>query len=336
MASSIPQIRIRLINSLVAVAAAIGIVIDPTLWISVPGQISQTDYKLLLLNAMSDAFAFQEQLNDAFIVDVEKIVSISPPQTGVWMQNQMLNVFQFNSGTPQVPIIDASNPPVSLVPHFSPIVLGYQVIKYCAVIFASAGRVLIKVAGQVAGLPVNLDTVAGTGALAATQSYVNSIAAPGISYVVSSGISDWLFLQLDVYYQGVYSAVIFANVQSAITTFLNNLANLAFSNNSIALLKLSALEEAILAVAGVNDVEFINVAGRPDSNSLSPGSTTFGTSQQQFLVVNAAEILRSYQTQVGYIALENGTSTGGAVANSKLSDYRVGSSGLLNLNCIPQ
>ena len=195
MARSIPQIRLAFINSLVTTAAALGLTINPNNWISVPGSLSETDYKLLLLNMGVDAQSFEEQLNDLFQSQQEVLIASAAPQTGNWFQYQML-LFQFNATTPQVPLLQQSSAPNALSVVWNPVVLSYQVIKFCSVVYGSAGRCLIKVAAISAGIPADLDTIAGAGALAAATSFVNLIAAPGISYVVTSGISDWLFLQL--------------------------------------------------------------------------------------------------------------------------------------------
>lgn len=321
MARTIAQIRKSVINSLVNSAAAIGITIDPEKWIKVPGDLSQTDQKVLILDTVVDAQSFEEQLNDAFVVDIENIVSISAPQTAPWFRNRALNVFQFNSSVPQVPkiiprtvTIDGISYPITIV-LFSPVIESYKVIKYCSVLFASSGRVLIKVAGQSGGLPVDLDTVAGAGALNAYLAFVNADAAPGISYSVSSGNSDKLFSQIDVYYNGSYSAVIFDNVKSAMTKYLNDLSSLNFNG----IFRLSEFYASIKSVEGVIDYFPINISARADA-------TPFGSGTD--LVLGSDEIQKDWQTIAGYI--QNETTVG-----KTLSDYRVGSSGALNLNCIP-
>lgn len=332
MARTITQIAIASTNALVAAAAAIGITINPNIWIYVPGSLSQTDYKLLLKNMVDTGTAIQEQLYDAFIEDIESLIANNPPQTAPWIQNQFLNVFQWNSSSVQIPIIQ----PPSFVPSYPIINDTYKVIKYCSAVFKSNGSVLIRVAADSGGVPADLDTIVGAGALDSAKSFAYICQAPGITYTVTSGKSDWLFLQIDLYFRGAYASTIFNSVKSAITTFLNNLSTLAFQNNSAATFKLSALEEAILSVEGVDDVVFVNVAARPDLNPLDATLTTFGTSFQQFLVDDNTELQRKYDTFAGYIGLENGGSTGtpSPVPNSKLEDYRVGSSGILNLNCI--
>ena len=326
MARTLQQIQINLISKLVAYAASIGITINPNDWIFVPGNISETDYKLLLLNTVASGSAIEEQENDLFNTQQETLIASAAPQTGLWFQFQML-MFQFNATTPQVPQIQPSSGVAPLSVIWNPVNPTYRVIAFCSVPQKqSGGTCKIKVAAISNGLPVNLDSIY-PGALAAAFSFTNLIAAPGISYVVTSGNSDWLFLQLDVFYNGVYSAVIFASVQLAITTFLNNIS---FDG----IFKLSALEEAILAVSGVEDMDFVNVWARPDIAYTGSSATTWGTGYQQKLVNASTENNKSYSTSAGYIAIENGTSTGGSIANSKLGDFRVGSSGILNLNCV--
>jgi hypothetical protein len=327
MARSVSQIYSSLCDFLVAAGASVGVAITPSLW-------SQTDYKRLTLSAISDGIGFEEQLNDAFISEVEGIVLTNPPQNQAWFRQKMFE-FQFNSTTPQIPQItldvytnDRTGNKISILAIIWNLNVNYQIIKYCTVKYG-VSNCLIKVAAQSNNLPVDLET-AYPGSLAAVKSFINMVASPGITYVVTSGISDWLFLQVDVYYKGSYSATIFNDVSSAITTFLNGISY-------DGLFKLSSLETAILNVTGVDDLEFINVALRPDYNSFDGGVTsTFGTSLQQYLVSSTDQLGRNYNPASGYIAVENGTSTGtpSPVPNSQLGDFRVGSSGILNLNCI--
>jgi len=341
LARSNIEIRNSLIDGLVSVAATIGITIDPTKWKSVPGDLSQTDQKLLLLDAVASGQAIEEQINDAFVLDVETLLNIIPPQTPAWFQNRAINIFQFSISSPQLPSISNQQVTIGasvvvvngttylqggntysiLYQGFIQIIPSLRPIKYCTVKFGSFGRCLIKVAGQIAGLPVDLDTAAGAGCLNAYNAFVIFDSAPGINYVVTSGPSDKLFLQIDVYYNGVFSSVIFSAVQTAITNFLNSIP---FDGN----MKLSLLEEAILAVSGVTDVVFVNVGARADSGSISNnlvGGGTFDSGGNT--LTNGTELARSWDTISGYMQLEGN-------AGFTLSDFRVGSSGKLNLNCI--
>lgn len=334
MAIPIVQFRKILYDAIVSSAASLGITINPLIWISVPGDLSQTDWKLLMTDAVATGMGFQSQLNDSFVLDVEGIVLTNPPQNQAWFRQKMLE-FQFNSTTPQIPVLtndtytnDRTGNKVSILAIIWDLNINYQIIKYCTVKYG-VSNCLIKVAAQVSNLPADLETTY-PGSLAAVKSYINMVASPGITYVVTSGVSDWLFIQVDVYYKGSYSATIFNSVSSAITGYLNGISY-------DGLFKLSSLETAILNVTGVDDLEFINVALRPDFNTFDGGATsTFGTTLQQFLVSDTDQLGRNYNPASGYIAIENGTSTGtpSPVPNSQLGDFRVGSSGILNLNCI--
>ncbi len=331
MASTVTQIQNRLIASLVAYAATLGITINPNDWVIVPGNISETDYKLLLLNTVASAMAFQEQEEDLFQVQEEDIIKTVAPQTPAWFQNQMINVFQFNATDPQLPILNEY-----LVPSFSPINDDYKVIKYCSTKIGSSGFCLIKVAGQSNGLPVDLDTIAGAGALAAAESFVKgACASPGVNYILSSGNADQLFLQLDVYFTGIFSGVIFDSIKQAIIKFLSTKSPLNPTGVDFAgSIKLSGLEEAILSVQGVQDVVFVNIGARQDSISfvtayalgynLITGGTFDGSGNT---VTNGTELARFWNTVAGYISLEQ-------TSGKTLEDFRVGSSGKLNLNCI--
>lgn len=333
MASSIEQIELRLINGLVQYAASIGVTINPNDWVLVPGNLSQTDYKLLLLNMVANGTAYEEQVNDLFQEYQESLIKTTPPQTGPWIQNQFLNIFQWDSSGSEIPEINATN---GFVPTYPTPNDSLKVIDFCSVKFLSNGSVLIRVAANDNGVPADLDTTVGAGALDAARSFAYMCQSPGITYSVSSGNPDWLYLTLDVYYKGGASATIFQNVKDAITVFLNNLSINSLKANSDAIFRLSFLEDAILKVPNVVDVVSINVAARPDSNYMNPSLTTFGTIQQQFLLKDKTEAQRQYNTFAGYISLENGESSGtpSPVSYSKLEDARSVTDSTLNLNCI--
>ena len=303
MARSIDLIRNGLVAALKSSAIAVGLPIVPENW-------SMTDYKLLILDTVASACGIEEQLWDAYSSDIDRKVALAAPETGLWWQNQLINVFQFNSSNPQV---------VNILPDFS---IGYpnpnnsyKIIKYCSVNFITYGRIQLKVAAQVGGLPADVDTVYGAGTLDTVRSFVNTISDTSIIKVVRSGQSDKLFMQLDVYFNGIYAAVIQSNVISAINNFLQSIP---FDGVFL----LSKLETAILSVSGVNDCVLINIQARADTTPVGTGSN---------LVLNKTEIQRSWSTIAGYIIPENTTG-----ANWTLTDYRVGSSGILNLNLIPQ
>jgi len=75
MARTVDQALNSLIDSLVAYAASIGVTINPNDWKLVPGNLSETDYKLLLLHTVATGMGLQEQLYDLFQEYQEKAIS---------------------------------------------------------------------------------------------------------------------------------------------------------------------------------------------------------------------------------------------------------------------
>lgn len=302
MARSSSQIIQSIQNVLVSLASSIGITIMPSNW-------SKSDYKALTINAIGDGSSILEQNFDAFTQNSEDTISSRPPQTGNWLQNQMLNVFQYNLTDPQYPVVEAPD----FIVKFPAVNPNYQIIKYCSVQKGYFGSTLIKVAASTNNLPSDLGAIDSGAALAAAVSFANTICAPGLSYVVTSGAADRIFMQLNVWFKGVYSGVIKTNITNAINSYLGNIP---FDG----IFKLSALESAILSVAGVTDVTFDNVQCRANATSFGSGTN---------IVLNGTEVNRNYSMSAGYMILEDTT-------GKTLSDYRVGSSGILNLNLISE
>lgn len=311
MARTQAQIYSIIVNQYVALAATVGIVLNPVQfgnaaqW-SNPPFMSMYNLQGLMLWIVAGAAAITEQLWDAFTTDIEAIVAVAAPQTGPWFQNQMLNVFQANDTTPQVVNID----PVTFAPAYAVVNDTYKVIKYCAVTAGAFGSCLIKVAGQVSGLPVDLDTATFAGCLDTAQSFVNTIAAPGINYIVSSGNSDKIKISATIFYKGQYAAVLAISNGTVVAAIIAYLAAIPFNGQ----VTLSDLELAIKAVPGVNDVVFTNVQARADA-------TAFGSGTNLVIGVDGAAptgniIQRNFATIAGYIETET---TGGSTINNTLT-----------------
>lgn len=282
MARTISVIQNAIIANLVDRAAAVGVTITPTEW-------SQYDYRQLITYVVAVAIATTEQLWDAFISVIETKISQAAPQTKAWFQAQMLK-FQFSATDPQIIQFNETD----FYPYYPAVNTSLQVIKYCSVVGTSFGRTIIKVAAQVGGYPADLDTEY-PGALAAAQSYADTIAVPGIVYVVQSGNSDKMYIAATIYYNGLYSSVIQANVIAAIELYF---ANLSFDG----VVLLSDIEVAIKAVAGVVDIVFTNVQARPDSVSYGSGTNLVVGVDGSSPTGNV--IQRSYDTSAGYIVPE--------------------------------
>lgn len=282
MARTISVIQNSIIANLVNAASLVGVTITPSEW-------SQYDYRQLISYVIAVAIATTEQLWDAFISLIEGKIAQAAPQTGAWFKAQMLK-FQFSATDPQIIQFNETE----FYPYYTTVNTALQVIKYCSVVGTSFGRTIIKVAAQVGGVPVDLDT-AFPSSLAAAQSYADTIAIPGIAYVVQSGNSDKLYIAATIYYQGAYSAIIQTNVITAIETYLSNIP---FDG----VVLVSNLELTIKAVAGVNDVILTNVQARPDA-------TAYGSGTNLVVGVDGDSptgnwIQRSWATVAGYIVPE--------------------------------
>lgn len=294
MARTINDIAQDLYTKLVDRAAEVGVIIDPSIW-------SDTDIRKLTADITAVAHSTQEQIYDSSLQDLESVADKLPIQIRGWFYDQMINVFEYDSAA--VPIVQLSPDFVPYYPNPNP---NFRIVKYCSVVPGYFGTVVIKIAGT------GPSQISGT-ALDAAQSFVNIIGIPGIDYNVESKISDKLFLQIDVYYNGLYSAVIQSTVISAINSYLKGIS----FDGVVTLLDLSI---AIKNVTGVNDVVFFNVIARDDASLFGSGSN---------LVTNYAHTQKDFQTIAGYIIPET-------TVGKTLTDFRSGSSGPLNLNLIPQ
>lgn len=278
MARSVTVIQQQIITNLVSTSAAVGVTIDPTIW-------SQFDYRQLFTWVVAVAIATFEQIMDAFQIDLEAIGATFPPQTPAWFQNMSLNIFEYDATA--VPIVQL-NTADNFAPFYPDPNPAFRIIKYSSVVPGALGTTTLKAAKQVSGAPAALS---GT-ELDAYQSFINIIGVPGITYNAVSLDSDKLYVQAQIYYSGLYSAIISANVIAAMNNYL---ATIPFNGY----VTLSDLEAAIKAVPGVLDVVFNNVSARADTTSFGSGTP---------LVQSNTLIQRNWQTVAGYII---GETTGG-------------------------
>lgn len=308
MARQINDIYQSLTEAFVFYAGEVGFSVDPSKW-------KKTDYKRLTLFAVAVGIGILEQLFDSFKSDTEDTLKVLSPQTKPWFRDRMINLFEFNSTTVPIVQLDTSLDPLTGVARLTPFYpspnASNRIIKYCSVVSGSFGNTVIKVAAQSNGVPIKLTP----SQLSTAASFIAIISDPGMNYSVVSLDSDKLFLQLDVYYNGNYSAVIEQRVTDAIKNYLRSIP---FDG----VIKLSNLVDAIKEVEGVGydgDVVLVNVQARPDSVSVGLGTD---------LIKDNLEILREWPTVAGYIIPE--TSSG-----FLLSDNRTGTT-IKNLNLIPQ
>lgn len=303
MARSGDLIKQYLYNTIVSLGTQVGLTIVPANW-------SDTDYKKLTLDSVADGQSIHEQLFDSLRDDIEERAKVLAPQTYPWFRDKMLNLFEYNAIT--VPIVQLDE--TTQVPYYPSPNPSQRIIKYCSVVPGIFGTTLIKIAGDSSGSP----TIISGSPLSAAQTFANIIGVPGITYNVVSYNADRLFMQLDVYYDGLYSAVIEQRVVDKIKSFLLNFSTNNFNGTFLT----SLLENEILKVEGVKDVVIDNLKARPYTTAVGGGTS---------LILNNLELLRSYLTTAGHMIPED---TSGA--NWRLTDFRVGSSGIKNLNLIAQ
>lgn len=299
MARTINNIQSGIIAALVSLAAAAGLTIIPAEW-------SDYDYRQLLTYVMAQATASLEQLFDAFKIDVEAQVAVAAPQTGPWYQNIMLNLFEYDATAVPIVQLDTTTDFAPYYPDPNP---AYRIIKYCSATSAALGTNAVKIAKQVSGAPAALSSPE----LDAAQSFLNTIAGPGIVNNAVSLNADNLFMQMDVYYRGLYAAVIQTDVIAAINAYL---ATIPFNGVVI----LTDLLEAIKAVPGVTDMVWNNVQARADLTAFGAGTN---------LVSLNTVVQKQWSTVAGYIIPE--TTSGFTLTDARVSDPSIN-----NLNLIAE
>ena len=190
MSRTVNQIFAQITSAYVTAMAAIGVTVNPATW-------SRRNKQQLAMNTFAAATATFEQIYDTYTTDIENSIAAAAPQTPNWFQAMMF-LFQFNITSPQVLQFDTIN----IAPYYTTIIVADQVIKYCSVVPGPLGTTLINVAGYNNGLPGDLDTYAGAGALAAANSYAKLLSDPAITVNVVSGASDVFYCFATIYYKG--------------------------------------------------------------------------------------------------------------------------------------
>lgn len=275
MAQSVITILTNLKADLKAKAAAVGLTIFPDNW-------SVTDYKSLILNTIATQGGIQQQLFDAFTTDIENKIAVASPQTEQWFKEKLINMFEYDAIA--VPVVQLKIAGTDVYPYYQNPNPNFRIIKYCSVVPGIFGTVLIKVAGETSGVP----SAIGPSELFAAQSFINIITADGIAYTVVSRPSDKLWVKATIYYKGIYSAVIQANVIAAIQNYLKTIP---FDGS----VELGDLTIAIRKVAGVNRVIFNDIQARKDMDIFGAGVN---------MVIANTVNLDLYSTFAGYIIPE--------------------------------
>ncbi len=272
MARTVQQCYEYITTNLTTEFATYGITITPSSW-------SKRNVLRNICYVYAIAQALFEQLNDLAIEQMNEIQSISAAATPLWIQNKMFK-FQYSATNPQVLQI------INDVPAYPVVDEDLRIIKGCSVTTTVVNSVIIKTAK---GSPLEPLAV---GEVSAAQTYIDQLGTAGINYTVLSLDSDKLYVEAEVFYQGLYSPVIQTTVISALDSYLENLSVNNFNGYVYAL----DIERVIRSVAGVNDVVVNRVSGRYDAQAVFGGID---------LVLANELINRRYQTGAGYIIQED-------------------------------
>jgi len=222
------------------------------------------------------AIALSEQQIDVLQAQIDAVVAKAPSATNNFIQDKVLNYFQFDPNVPQVVKI------VDLIPKYPIEDPSLRIITRCSVVTSSSYIVDVKVAKQNPPVQLSVDEYN------ALVTFLKTIGIAGVDYNVINRVSDKIYIEGEVKYFGSYSAVIKTNVISAINNYL---ASIPFNG----ILKVIDIEKTIRNVEGVDDVLLKNVRVREDL-TLLPSAT--------YLINNFTLVQSAYPTVAGYIVEE--------------------------------
>ncbi len=230
-----------------------------------------------------------EGLLDVFTSQNEAIAANAAAANKQWLTSKAF-AFQYDAVTPQVIQM------INGVPQYPVVDPTKCIISQVSVSSDISNNTLIKVA--TGSPPAALDSLQ----LTAIQSYFDTIGTEGITYLLSSGNPDQLYVDATIFFDGQYQAIIQQNVIDAITAFL---ANLSTGPNFGGKVQMSDLLGVIRNTQGVLDAELNNVIARADGTAFVDGT---------FLIQNGQVISRYWPMVAGYIIPE--TTMGETLADS--------------------
>lgn len=283
MAQSVSKILSELKTLYKSTAVALGLESYPENWAPV-------DTRELVLGVVAQQSNNQQVLFDAHINEIESLINSAAPQTEEWFKDKMINLFEYDSTA--VPVVQLNT--TTFAPYYSSPNSNFRVVKYCSVVSGVFGTVLIKIAGETSGVP----SILSSGIVSAAQSFINIISFSGITYTVVSRESDKMYVEADVYYKGIYSAVIQANVELAIENYFKSIP---FDGT----VEMGDLLASIRSVTGVNRAVLKNVKARQDSVVFALGTV---------MIDDRDWVIDVWNTYAGYIVPE--TTTGYTLSDS--------------------
>ena len=230
-----------------------------------------------------------ESLIDQKKTEIENVLKAGYFGTALWIREKCFE-FQYDATVPQVIEI------INGVPTYPVIDEDKQIITRCSVKSTGFSAVNIKVAKSE---PPEVLLAAEKTALSA---YFNAggdasggeqgIGAVGINYNVLSYQPDRLYIEAEIFYNGIFAGTIQDQTIEALETFM---ANMPFDGD----LKVIDVVDALKTVPGFIDVQIEELAYRAQA-------TAFGSRTQ--LIASATQAAPSGATTAGYL-IEEDTAT---------------------------
>lgn len=249
---------------------------------------SQVQYNNNFIDIVARAINFLEQLMDVLKTDLETKISSGAVGNSLWLQDKILNHFQYSATTPQVTKL------VNGVPTYPVVDPSLRIVTRCSIITDALNVCVVKVAKS------EPPTIMIAPELNALSSYLNQggngtiigngrgIGFAGVYYLVRSYNPDKMYLDAEIVYNGQYASVIKTSVVAAINDYLSNIP----FNSKVNVLD---LEIKIKSVVGVADVIINDMAVRADIVAFA---------NKTYLVQSKTTLLSSYPTYAGYIVGE--------------------------------
>lgn len=226
-----------------------------------------------------------EQILDLFKVEIEAKLVNHVAGTKNWIKNN-IQLFQYSSTDPQ--IVEISDEYIITYPVIN---TNLQIVKQVAIETLDNNVVQIKVAKNTPPEPLD------SSEKSALTSFLNEIMPAGIQIAIYSENPDQIYIKGNIYFNGMFSAIIQSNVNLAINNYLENLP---FGGKFV----VQELEASILAVAGVNDINISRIQARRDSQTFSYGeNNSIYILEATVNDINA----RSYNSFAGYLITEETT-----------------------------
>ena len=213
---------------------------------------SQTSIWRLWIFIVAACHNVLEQLLDLFKTEIETTVENNYVGTPKWIRQKCLE-FQYSAVNPQV--FEITDNTKIAFPVIDP---SLRIVTRASVTTDQNKIVKIKVAkGEPPTQLVGAEPVA-------LQAYFSELVPAGVYWELINAISDKLFIEGIIYYDGQYSATIQANVETGINAYLSGID---FDGQ----IKIVDLEIAIRQVVGVKDLKLENVWLRANSIPLANG-----------------------------------------------------------------